>query len=864
MLLALSWAYPALSAGPILGPFDGVLSATSLGKGLFPSVHNVLNGDQVRQDAAWLALNWTALHHLQFPLWNPFNGLGLPEFLNFQSAVLSLPSLVAYLAPLAEAYTVSTVVKLVVAGLGAYAAARVLGLGRPAATFAGVVGELAGPLAAWVGWPHTGVAEWGGWILAAGLLLLRDPPTPRRVGALGLALAFAVYGGFPEVILLELAACTAVLLVTAIGSGRSAVRRLPALAAGAVLGAALSAPLWLPGVAAIRAGAAYGRSEELGLPLRSMVALLSPAYFGLPLEKSVYFGPSNYYETATYLGPVVLVAAAVAVLRAWRRPATWGLALTAAAAGLVTFSGNLDPQFVGHLPLVSGISPAWAAFPMATCAALLAGIGVEELGRRRTRHPRELVPEWLLVLGTLAVTAWLAWRATSPPLSPAERAIRLESLAWAFVLEVALAAWLAWPALGRVVAGRRRGRAGPATTRPAAVGLAALAVLQGALLVVAAAPVNTWGRRSYPETPAIASLRHIVGDHLLGFATTQPPDAPVPVGILPDANIAYRLHEFATYDATTQRSLELAWARSTSTPLVSAAQLPVGTTEFFPNILSARQAREFGVRYVLTGPGGFLRIPRNALGQVEGDLAGNAAASSAHALVTLVTLYTVRPDLRAAFPTTSPTWLESLVHWGATSSPAEGGLPLRRERGALARLAATLDGDPGLLHSLEAHLITSSPPVDFSYLTTLNGEELFRVADVHTATFARPSEGTVRRDLRFGANNEATVLVRATRGGWLDVRVAAEPGWRATVDGRPVALRTWKGAMLEVDVPAGGRVVELTYFPSGLRDGILLAVGAALAFAVAVAVSARRRRGRRQGRRLPGAEPGSLADATSS
>src|ERR1039458_2870898 len=108
--------------------------------------------------------DWTAIHHLQFPLWNDLSLLGLNQFLNFQSAVLSLPDLMSYLAPLRFAFLVVVAMKLLIAGTGAYVLCRVLGLRPLASALGGVTFMLSGAFSAWLAWPLSGVVAWLGWI----------------------------------------------------------------------------------------------------------------------------------------------------------------------------------------------------------------------------------------------------------------------------------------------------------------------------------------------------------------------------------------------------------------------------------------------------------------------------------------------------------------------------------------------------------------------------------------------------------------------------------------------------------------------------------------------------------------------------
>ena len=53
------------------------------------TVRNSTTGDQIAEMIPWSNLAWLQVHPGHLPLWNPYNGLGLPLAFNWQSAVSS-------------------------------------------------------------------------------------------------------------------------------------------------------------------------------------------------------------------------------------------------------------------------------------------------------------------------------------------------------------------------------------------------------------------------------------------------------------------------------------------------------------------------------------------------------------------------------------------------------------------------------------------------------------------------------------------------------------------------------------------------------------------------------------------------------
>ncbi|MGH9099457.1 MAG: YfhO family protein, partial [Acidimicrobiales bacterium] len=74
-----------------------------------------------------------------------------------------------------------------------------------------------------------------------------------------------------------------------------------------------------------------------------------------------------------------------------------------------------------------------------------------------------------------------------------------------------------------------------------------------------------------------------------------------------------------------------------------------------------------------------------------------------------------------------------------------------------------------------------------------------------------------------------TVHVDARQRSLLVLRVTAVPGWQASIDGRPLRLRTYDTLLLTAVVPPGHHVVALRYWPRLLTVGLAIAALAAAA-----------------------------------
>ncbi len=119
------------------------------------------NSDPVtRQYYPWQAFLSDTAQRGDSILWNSQEGCGTPFMALWRSRCLSPFSIPFYLLPPVRGLQVSAFLKLLVAGLCAFAAARRLGFACGLSLFVAVVFELCSPLTSWLAWPLSDVVPW--------------------------------------------------------------------------------------------------------------------------------------------------------------------------------------------------------------------------------------------------------------------------------------------------------------------------------------------------------------------------------------------------------------------------------------------------------------------------------------------------------------------------------------------------------------------------------------------------------------------------------------------------------------------------------------------------------------------------------
>ncbi len=91
--------------------------------------HNVLQGDGALMFIPFRSFYYNQVHEHRFPLWNPYIYGGAPFFANDQSGVLSVYNLVSLPFSFAHGFLVMAILRIFVAGLGAYLLLDLFGLG---------------------------------------------------------------------------------------------------------------------------------------------------------------------------------------------------------------------------------------------------------------------------------------------------------------------------------------------------------------------------------------------------------------------------------------------------------------------------------------------------------------------------------------------------------------------------------------------------------------------------------------------------------------------------------------------------------------------------------------------------------------
>ena len=370
-----------------------------------------------------LSLAREQLHDGVLPLWNPSSYSGMPLFGNLQSALLFPLTWLAMVLPVEVAFGWIAVLRLLLAGIGAYLLARRLGAGAPGSLAAGLVYALSAPLVLWV--QHMLGSELAllPWVLLATERLARRPDR-RGFSLMALAVATSIVAGHPETAALNALAAAVFLGVLLLRTGRGR-RPLAAFAGALALGAVAAAVVLVPfGVAyldSITREAHDGGDQHL--PPSWVLTFALPEVFGD--GRPAWWGPTGF-SMGGYFGIGAALLAGVGLVRHRADRRVVALAVSALFMGMVAFDAPPVGWLIDVLPLFNTMVALRVSHVVALAAAVAAGLAVHALMARPLAVRKALV--WSAAVGAVvtlcAVVLGVTGRLPAPRDVEEEAALR--------------------------------------------------------------------------------------------------------------------------------------------------------------------------------------------------------------------------------------------------------------------------------------------------------------------------------------------------------------------------------------------------------------------------------------------------------
>ena len=777
---------PALRPGFVLSSADMLLESYLLAEarppGFAPS--NPLIGDTVFQFTPWRRLVSAELRAGRLPFWNPHASAGAPLLGNSQSGVfdpLALPYLLAREPSRATVWV--ALLRLWVAGLGAYLLARRFGASAPAAMTAGIVYGAGGFTVVWLLYPHASSSAWFPWVMLAAESLASGGGA-RAAAGMAASLAAAALGGHPEVAFLAALAASLHVVVRRLQREgrhwRPVATGVVALLGVGALTFALTAVHVLPLLEAIGQGGlaearkAFWESYPVWIVprLERAVLLVFPFLFGRPTAGEIDLSGlyTNFCEqSGAYASLLGLALAAIGVAAGPRRTAPRALGAVGLLAWLHAIHFAPLLALAKHLPVLQITPQERGMFVPLLALAVLAAVGVDALSREPSpavRRASRAVAAFLALV-VLVAAANLAWLAAGAP--------RFREVLQLLGRSRMLALWFT----GRheqLVEGF--GAMAPVLAARYVAPFLALAV--GSLIVVASA------RRLGRALPIVAGA--LIAVDLLHFGGGHNPA--IPAGqAYPDTARVEQLRR----TAGDGRVLVLDWG------LPANVATHYGLDDILGYDAIGRARVERLLRHAGPFPAGPMHWPVALFDRFESPVLD---ALSVRAVAS------VRP-----LPVTS---LRPVV--------SEEGFHLYANPGALPRafVPARVISVPDLESAEREGGDAARDPAGVAVVES----PVPLAGGAGRVTWRRPAPGRIELEARM------------ERSGVVVISEAFDPGWRASLDGARAPVYPADLALMAVPVPTGEHRVVLSYRPRSWPFALLLS---AVGVLVVIALLVRRR-----------------------
>lgn len=349
-------------------------------------------GDARNQFYGWRAYGFGQVKVGRFPLWNPYEFLGMPFVAGLQSAMFYPTNWLCAAMPLGRAINIGILLNIFLSAAFTYLWVRRLGVSRPGAAIAGLVYALGAPqfLRIFEGhWSFLCSMPWIPCILLCVELIVQGRARLLAVAGGGIAVAMQLFGGNPQYAFYGGIAAGLYFIGRRLQAERGGLREW--LKAGAcfagmyVLGAAMAGVQLLPALELLSVSSRQGQLsydwiKQYSMTPESLITLLVPDAFGSDAGAQ-YWGRWNLWEMSAYVGVAAVAAAAFALARRFRGPVRLGAIL--ALAMLLLALGEHTPLLWLLYHTVPGFnlfrSVSRFLCPFSVFMALLAGLGTDAL-----------------------------------------------------------------------------------------------------------------------------------------------------------------------------------------------------------------------------------------------------------------------------------------------------------------------------------------------------------------------------------------------------------------------------------------------------------------------------------------------------
>lgn len=283
--------------------------------------HKAIAEDVFRQTYPFRTLAIDIMKNFQLPLWNPYNGSGMPLLATINTGFLDPFNLIFFFIPYYLAWGIYITLQPLLIGISTYLFCRKISLGNKSSIFSAVSFMLSGVIVVRLVYVMFGLA----FAMLPFILYLLESYLQNKKTKLIFLLPICIFSLIVSTVpqisfyIIFLAFLYLTYRIVAFKNQEFKIRNVLFLTFLSLIGIGLSSIQLLPTYelfqnASINKETSQFIFQHYLMPIQHLVTILIPNYFGSPSTYN-YWGYADYIETATYVGLIPCFFALLGILK---------------------------------------------------------------------------------------------------------------------------------------------------------------------------------------------------------------------------------------------------------------------------------------------------------------------------------------------------------------------------------------------------------------------------------------------------------------------------------------------------------------------------------------------------------------------
>lgn len=357
-------------------------------------------------------LETNQIKNFQIPLWNPYAFSGNMLLATYQSAVFHPLSLLFFVLPQIDAWSLIVVLAPFLSSLFMYFFLKELSLKNKIALFGAVVFAFSGYFVVW--WEESFMSVYSALFLPLvlyAILKLFKKPSSAPFALLTTGLTFSILSGWFQTsfYLYLFSFIWTIFLFFTFKKDR---KTLILIFLAFLISFLLSGIHLIPNLEAFIYSArgttdAKFIFDDYLLPLQRLVTFLIPDFYGSPATYNFFAPRTFYYETALFIGIPSLIASLYAIL-SWKTQTSLTKFFSVSSILTLSLGFSLPTSwfllYYLKLPFISTVLPTRIFFLSTFCLSVLAAFGLDYLIKKP--QFRKIIPILLLLWASIGVSIY--------------------------------------------------------------------------------------------------------------------------------------------------------------------------------------------------------------------------------------------------------------------------------------------------------------------------------------------------------------------------------------------------------------------------------------------------------------------------